>query len=122
LLDFGQAEERCAEGGELRASLADLRASVAHAGDAAFGVFPHRLASGSPQGPHGRAPLGRPGEGVAHLAQARRLRQPHGTRGLMQENLNREGLCTQHLPPRPCGRQRARGVEWLPTYGCDQDR
>jgi hypothetical protein len=108
LLDFGQAEERCAEGGELRASLADLRASVAHAGDAAFGVFPHRLASGSPQGPHGRAPLGRPGEGIAYLAQALRLRQARGARGLMQENLNPEGLRTQPpMRPRTCGRQGA---------------
>jgi hypothetical protein len=77
----------------------------AHAGDATFGVFPHRLASGSPQGLHRRAPLGRPGEGVAHLAQALGLRQARGALGLMQENLNPEGLHT-----RPPAADAAKGI------------
>jgi hypothetical protein len=90
----------------------------AHARDARVEVFPRRLASGSPQGPKPRALLGRPGEGIAYLAQARRLRQPHGARGLRQENLNRDGLRTQPpMRPRTCGRQGAlrRSVGTYPT-------
>jgi hypothetical protein len=60
--------------------------------DAASGVFPHRLASGSCHGPQGRALLGRPGEGRDRLAQALSPGPAPCRLTLAHENLNWRGL------------------------------
>jgi hypothetical protein len=83
-LALGEVEEACAEAGELRASLADRRDGFAHARQATFGVFRHRLASGAPQGPTLRALAAGPVEGVDLRPQLLQRCQAGGTLGLMR--------------------------------------
>jgi hypothetical protein len=60
--------------------------------DATVGVFRHRLASGSSQGPERRALAAGPAAGVDLLPQLLQLYQAGGALGRMEEHRNRGGL------------------------------
>jgi hypothetical protein len=109
--------------------------------DATVGVFRHRLASGSSQGPERRALAAGPAAGVDLLPQLLQLYQVGGALGRMEENRNRGGLPLKPwcldvtvVHERPALSSEADGVHaggrivlvraalsWLPGRGCKAD-